>query len=77
MDHISFNISNIEGDKIKTNKSLFAWNKQRDHFEIKDVLHILNLDTLPIEISLNNNLVFIRDLSSYIVNHNLEPNINK
>lgn len=69
-------IDNLELNKVKINQKLFSINR-KDHFEIYEVLNILNVDTLPIEIPLNNNQVFIRDLSKYIVENNLKPNIIK
>ncbi len=69
-------IDNLELMKIKINKELFSIN-HTDHFDIEKVLLILDVDTLPVEIPLNNNQVFIRDLSKYIVDNNLKPNIIK
>lgn len=69
-------IDNLELNKVRINQKLFSINR-KDHFEIYEVLNILNVDTLPIEIPLNNNQVFIRDLSKYIVENNLKPNIIK
>ncbi len=66
----------VELKKININKKLFSI-KKSDHFEIKEVLLILNVVTLPVAIPLNNNLIFIRDLSKYIVDNDLEPYINK
>lgn len=70
------NIDDVELKKISLNKLLFSINK-KDHFEIEEVLKILNVDTLPIEIQLNNNQIFIRDISKYLVLNNLKPNIYK
>ncbi len=69
-------IDNLELNKVKINQKLFSINR-KDHFEINKVLEILNTDTLPIDIPLNNNMVFIRDLSKYLVENNLKPNIVK
>jgi hypothetical protein len=68
----------IEHKKINVNKQLFSL-MRTDYFEIDTVLKILNLKTLPVEISVNNNQVFIRDLTNYIVSTDfkLKPNINK
>lgn len=73
---MEYAIDQNELKKIVINKQLFALNKT-DHFEIDTVLDILDMDTLPIEIPLNNNQIFIRDLSKYIVDNDLEPYINK
>jgi len=64
--------------KIEVNKHLFSIYKM-DHFEIDTVIKILNVNTLPIDIPLNNNQIFIRDLSKFIVENNikLKPNIDK
>lgn len=70
------NIDIMELNKAKINKLLFSINRS-DHFEIDKVLEILNVSTLPIEIQLNNNQIFIRDLTKYIVDNNLKPNIIK
>jgi len=71
-------IDNVELKKIEINKKLFSIYKT-DHFEIKTVLEILDTDTLPIDIPLNNNQIFIRDLTRYVVENKvkLKPNINK
>lgn len=69
-------IDTTELKKIETNKLLFSINKA-DHFEIDTVLEILNVETLPIDIPLNNNQIFIRDLTKFIVENNLKPNINE
>ena len=65
-----------ELQKIEVNKLLFARYKQ-DHFEIDTALEILDVATLPVEIPLNNNQIFIRDLTNYIVDNKLEPYIQK
>ena len=70
------NIDIMELNKAKINKLLLSINRS-DHFEIDKVLEILNVSTLPIEIQLNNNQIFIRDLTKYIVDNNLKPNIIK
>jgi len=72
-----FEINQLEIDKINMNRTLFAIHKA-DHFEIRDVLKILDVETIPNSIPINsNNTVFIRDLSNYIVSNNLKPNIDK
>jgi len=72
-----FEINQLEIDKINMNRTLFAIHKV-DHFEIKDVLDLLGVETVPNNIPLNtNNTVFIRDLSNYIITNNLKPNISK
>lgn len=75
---MSENIDAEESKKIEINKQLFSIYNS-DHFEINSVLKILNEETLPVDISLNNNQVFIRDLTNFIVKNNIElkPNINK
>jgi hypothetical protein len=68
------NIDHLELEKITLNKiifSLFA----TDYLEIDQTLKVLGYETLPIEINTNNNKVFIRDLSSYMANNQLKPNI--
>lgn len=67
-------VDQVELEKITLNRLLFSVSK-KDHFEIKEVLDILNMETLPIDIALNNNQVFIRDLSRYMVENKLKPNI--
>lgn len=71
-------IDQNELKKIETNKFLFSLFKC-DHFDISTVLKILDVDTLPIDIPTNNNQVFIRDISNFIVRNNLDlkPNIYK
>ena len=71
-------IDKTELKKSWTNKKLFALFKD-DHFEIETVLKILDVETLPTSIQLNNNMVFLRDLTNYIVTNNitLKPNISK
>jgi hypothetical protein len=69
-------IDNKELNKITLNRMLYASNK-KDYFEIDEVLEILDVQTLPIEIPINNNQVFIRDLSNYMVDNDLKPNIYK
>ena len=77
MDDIKFNIDETEIAKIKMNRLLFSIHKT-DHFQIKDVLSILRVETIPVEIPINNNnTIFIRDLTNYIIDKNLEPYINK
>lgn len=75
---MSRDIDNIELRKIQVNKNIFSMYKC-DHFEIDTVLEILNKETLPVDIPLNNNQIFIRDLSKYIVENNmqLKPYIDK
>jgi hypothetical protein len=67
-------IDKLELDKITLNRMLYSICK-KDHFEIDEVLEILNVNTLPIEIPLNNNQIFIRDLSKFMVENGLKPNI--
>ena len=67
-------IDNIELEKITLNRMLYSIGK-KDHFEIDEVLSILEVDTLPIDIPLNNNQIFIRDLTKYMVDNHLKPNI--
>lgn len=69
-------LDKTELQKIEINKLLFSRFKT-DHFDIETVLEIIGVDTLPVEIPLNNNQIFIRDLSKYIVDKKLEPYINK
>jgi len=77
MDDIKFDIDETEIAKIKMNRLLFSIHKT-DHFQIKDVLSILRVETIPVEIPINNNnTIFIRDLTNYIIDKNLEPYINK
>lgn len=67
-------VDNIELEKITLNKiifSLFA----TDYLEISDAIEVLGVETLPIDISMNNNKVFIRDLTKYMVLNDLKPNI--
>ncbi len=74
-DTTQFDISEVEVDKINMNRVLFAIHKN-DHFEIEDVLSILDVETLPISIPMNvNNTIFIRDLSNFMVSNDLKPNI--
>jgi hypothetical protein len=72
----NFEIDEAEVKKIEMNKLLFSFGK-KDKFEINEVLEILNVSTIPNEIKIDNNQIFIRNLSNYLVKHNLEPNINK
>jgi hypothetical protein len=65
-----------EYQKVYVNKLLFSKHKQ-DNFDISTVLDILDLETLPLEIPINNNMVFIRDLTKYIVKNKLKPYINE
>jgi hypothetical protein len=67
---------NTELQKIELNKLLFSRYKQ-DHFEIDTTLEILDVETLPVEIPMNNNQIFIRDLTKFIVDKKLEPYIQK
>ena len=69
-------LDTTELQKIEVNKLLFSRYKM-DHFDIETVLEIIGVDTLPVEIPLNNNQIFIRDLSKYIVDKKLKPYINK
>ncbi len=69
-------LDTTELQKIEVNKLLFSRYKM-DHFDIETVLEIIGTDTLPVEIPLNNNQIFIRDLSKYIVDKKLKPYINK
>jgi len=62
------NLDIVELKKININKRLFAKYKT-DYFEINTVLEILGVATLPIEIPLNNNQVFIRDIARYMVDN--------
>jgi len=76
-----FTIMSITNDvselkKIATNRLLFGAYKC-DYFAIETVLKILNVATLPVAIPISNNQVFIRDLSKYIAENNLKPNIDK
>jgi len=65
------NIDTNEIKKININKKLF--NKYNsDHFEIDTVLEILNMETLPVDIPMNNNQIFIRDLSNFIVSKSIK-----
>ena len=68
------NLDLKELDKITLNRMLYATNK-RDYFEIEEVLAMLDMETLPIDIPINNNQIFIRDLSKYMVDNSLKPNI--
>ena len=61
---------NTEVKKILVNKKLFSIYK-KDHLEIDDVLQVLNEETLPIDIHLNNNQIFIRDLTNYIIDNDI------
>ena len=67
-------LDQIELEKISLNKYIFAIFKT-DQLSIEDTLRVLNLDTLPLEIQPNNNTVFIRDLSRFMVSNKLKPNI--
>lgn len=67
-------VDKVELEKITLNRLLYAISK-KDHFEIEEVLNILNTETLPIDIPLNNNQIFIRDLTGYMVKNGLKPNI--
>lgn len=69
-------LDKVELQKIEVNKLLFSRFKH-DHFDIDTVIDILGVDTLPFDIPVNNNQVFIRDLTKYIVDNQLEPYINK
>lgn len=69
-------VDNIEFKKIRINKEIFSI-YNCDYFEIETVLKILNMNTLPIGIPINNNQIFIRDLTQFIVDNKLEPNINE
>ncbi len=69
-------LDRTELQKIEVNKLLFSRFKT-DHFDIEAALEIIGVETLPVEIPLNNNQIFIRDLSKYIVDKKLEPYINK
>lgn len=71
---MSEQVDKLELEKISLNRILYSTNK-KDHFEIDEVLQILNVETLPVEIPLNNNVVFIRDLTNYMVYNDLKPNI--
>ena len=71
---MNIEIDNVELEKITLNRLLYSIGR-KDHFEIDEVLKILNTETLPIEIPVNNNLVFIRDITNYMVKNNLKPNI--
>lgn len=71
-------LDTIELRKIASNRLIYAKYK-RDYFEIADVLEMLNVITLPVDMPINNNMVFIRDITHHIVYNdgtiNLEPNI--
>jgi hypothetical protein len=67
-------LDDIELEKITLNKFIFAIFKT-DQLSIEETLQILNLDKLPLEIQINNNTVFIRDLTRYMVINKLKPNI--
>jgi hypothetical protein len=71
-------IDRIELKKALMNRKIFAMFND-DHFEINTALKLLNTETLPISIPLNNNMIFIRDLTNYIVENGitLKPNIGK
>ena len=75
---MSVTLDVTELKKSNTNQKLFSIFKT-DHFEIDEVLKIINEKTLPVEIPINNNMVFIRDLTKYIVENNidLKPNIDE
>ena len=72
----SKDLDSEELQKIEINKLLFARFKT-DHFDIEAAIEIIGVDTLPVDIPLNNNQIFIRDLTKYIVEKKLEPYINK
>jgi hypothetical protein len=74
IDLNKINLDLKELEKITLNRMLYATNK-RDYFEIEEVLEMLDMETLPIDIPINNNQVFIRDLTKYMVNNSLKPNI--
>ncbi len=65
------NIDSKEIKKIRTNKKLFK-KYNTDHFEIDTVLEILSVGTLPIDVPMNNNQIFIRDLSNYMVDKGIK-----
>ena len=74
--NMAADIDVVETNKVKTNKLLFSFYRC-DYFDIETAIDILGLETLPVEIPINNNQVFIRDLTNYIVTTNLKPNIGK
>lgn len=75
---MSLDIDKIELKKVLTNKKIFSIFKD-SHIDIENVLKLLDANTLPTEIPINNNVVFIRDLSNYVVNNDIElkPYIGK
>ena len=64
----------FELEKISLNKIIFSI-FSTDYLEITDANKILGTETLPLEITISNNKVFIRDLSRYMALNNLKPNI--
>ena len=64
----------FELEKISLNKIIFSI-FSTDYLEITDVIQILGAETLPLEITVHDNKIFIRDLSRYMVINNLKPNI--
>jgi len=72
----NMDIDNKELNKITLNRMLFS-ESMKDHFEIDEVLELLDVETLPINIPINNNQIFIRDLTNYFIDNNLKPNIHK
>ena len=66
----------VEIKKIDMNRLLFNYFRS-DYFDISTVNELLNTETLPIEIKTNNNKVFIRDLTNYLIKYDLKPIINK
>ena len=58
--------------KKSMNSKLFDKFEHKTHFDIEEALDILGMDTLPIEIKIKNNLVFIRDLAKYMVDNGLK-----
>lgn len=68
------NLDEVELNKIKFNRMIFKIFKT-DRLQIEDSLKILGLERLPLDIPIGNNLVFIRDISNYLVKNKLEPQI--
>lgn len=66
----------MELKKVEMNRLLFSISKS-DHFTIDKALEILNLDKIPVDIPMNNNMIFIRDLTMFIVKNDLKPNIGE
>jgi len=67
-------VDNIEIEKIQYNKLIFSIYK-KDYLEIDEVLNFLSLETIPNDIQISNNKIFIRDITNYMIKNNLKPNI--